>query len=59
MKTSVGKLNKMRYKNYEKQNYSFGSGEIGCKALSFLGSMNVCCFCDNDVNKVGAKKCGK
>ncbi len=37
----------------------FGSGEIGCKALSFLGSMNVCCFCDNDVNKVGAKKCGK
>lgn len=37
----------------------FGSGEIGYKALTFLGSENVWCFCDNDANKAGEKKCGK
>lgn len=37
----------------------FGSGEIGYEALTFLGSENVWCFCDNDPSKIGENKWGK
>lgn len=37
----------------------FGSGEIGCEAIRFLGDENISCFCDNDPNKIGKEKWGK
>lgn len=37
----------------------FGCGMIGYEALNFLGSENICCFCDNDVQLAGTERYGK
>lgn len=37
----------------------FGSGEIGEKAIAFLGEENIVCFCDNNCGLTGQKCCGR
>ncbi len=37
----------------------FGSGQVGYEALTFLGSENVACFCDNRSGVCGTEKYGK
>ncbi len=37
----------------------FGSGDYGKRALDFLGSKNISCFCDNDLLKIGTTRYGK
>ncbi len=37
----------------------FGSGKFGYEALTFLGSENIDCFCDNNPLLTGTKKYGK
>ena len=37
----------------------FGCGTIGVEALTFLGTENIRCFCDNDLLLAGKERCGK
>lgn len=37
----------------------FGSGDYGKRALDFLESENIVCFCDNSASKVGTRRYGK
>lgn len=57
-----GEIRSIVYPEKETKNKKyilFGSGEIGKRALAYLGDEQVYCFVDNNPNSIGGTICGK
>lgn len=57
-----GEVRAIRYpckKDEGKKYILFGCGKIGKEAVDYLGKENVCCFVDNNPERIGTDICGK